>query len=320
MAKASGFAGLVMVLLLAAVPAAAAATHWTKNNAASPAKGKALAMSATAGTTPSTSASGPDVTVTWAQNSFQSSTTAVPTSKILRYRSPAGGTGLAVAAGCDGNAASGCVEKTVPLGDWYYTEQPSVGGWTGTESARSTVRSIGSLAISKADRQPNKNDTITITFPARLQASTVCSAWTDNAATQTLTSNGNGGPLTVTFTKGTGGANDSVSFSSSSCTGGLNLGTIDLGTTGYVGNGGTATFNDAPATSKTATTLVYTPGSTVTSASTVVVTLGTGNGTSAASASATQPAVYSPASGIKYASTGTPAVSGSLTSGAGPLF
>jgi hypothetical protein len=314
----------VVVAALGAAAPAALAAGWTKPNVTSAARGKALTMPTAAGTTPSTTRSGADVTVTWAQNNFQGTTTAVPKSKVFRYATATGGTAVAASASCSGQVASGCVESAVPLGTWFYTEKPSAGVWDGVESARTTAVAVGSLAVADGGggtttRQPDSKDTLTITFPARLQASTLCSSWTDDTTTRTLTSDGtNPGPLVVTFTKGTGGSShDTVSITSSSCgVGGLNVGSIDLGTTGYLSSS-TAVFNS----NSGKTTLTYTPGA-LTSNATLQVKLGAAaSGTPTTQASSTnQAAVYAPPAGLKYAATGTPAVTGSLTSTAGPLF
>jgi hypothetical protein len=322
LAKALLFTALFTAASAAAVPSAWAS--WAKSATGSAAKGKAYSMPTAAGTTPSTAASGADVTVSWAQNNFQGTTKAVPTAKVFRYPSATGGIASTPLAGCNTQVASGCVEKAAPLGTWFYSEQPSVGGWNGVEStSRSAAVSLGSLAIAAGGgattRQPDKGDSITITFPAGLQASSVCAAWTSTGA-QTLTGDGNNpGALVVTFTKGTGTGHDSVSFSSNACGSGnsLNVGTIDLGTTGYVSST-TAVFNSGSGSN--ATTLTYTPGNQATSASTIVVQLGSNTGTTARNATtATAAATYTPGS-LKYASTGNPAVSGTLTSAAGPLF
>lgn len=74
----------------------------------------------------------------------------------------------------------------------------------------------------------DNNDTVTLVFSRLLQASTICSSWTNTGPNSAVT-------VQWSVANGTGGANDSVSVTgtSASCSGGLKVGVIDLGATGY---------------------------------------------------------------------------------------
>jgi hypothetical protein len=133
-----------------------------------------------------------------------------------------------------GNAASVKVTIKVPIG-----------------IAAMTLASGGSTA-----GKPEQNDTISIQLNGPLSVNSVCSTWSNNNANQSLTN------ATVTFVNG-GVSNDSVSFSSPSCT--LHLGTINLGSTGYV-TSGSVTFG----ATGTGSTIAYSASS-----DTITITLGT---------------------------------------------
>lgn len=74
----------------------------------------------------------------------------------------------------------------------------------------------------------DNGDTITLVFSRLLQASTICSSWTNTGPNSNVT-------VQWSVANGTGGVNDSISVTgtSASCSGGLKVGTIDLGAVGY---------------------------------------------------------------------------------------
>jgi hypothetical protein len=74
----------------------------------------------------------------------------------------------------------------------------------------------------------DNGDIITLVFSRLLQASTICSSWTNTGPNSAVS-------LQWSVTNGTGGANDSLvaDGTSASCIGGLKIGTIDLGAAGY---------------------------------------------------------------------------------------
>ncbi len=82
-----------------------------------------------------------------------------------------------------------------------------------------------------------KDDTLTLGFNDQIAANSFCSSWSGNGANHELTGNG---AVTVTLTDGSGTSDDTLTVSSTACT--IHLGTIDLGSAGYV-SGGSATFS-----------------------------------------------------------------------------
>ena len=110
--------------------------------------------------------------------------------------------------------------------------------------------------------KPDSGDTITLTFGAALRVSTLCSAWSGDTSSHSLTN------MTVTFTKNSGGT-DSAAFAvpTASCTGGGTWGSLSLNTH-YVsgGTGSTLVFGSS--------TVAYAYNS-ATGQSTLTVTLGT---------------------------------------------
>lgn len=94
------------------------------------------------------------------------------------------------------------------------------------------------------------NDTIAFTWSRPVKLSTVCSAWV-----QTLTST----TTSWTIQNNTGSSGNDVFLpgTNSTCTGGLHIGSVDLGSSAYVGSNGAA--NNATTTvSVTATTTTIT--------------------------------------------------------------
>jgi len=103
---------------------------------------------------------------------------------------------------------------------------------------------------------------VTIVFSERLSVSSMCSTWSGDSTNQSITANG---AVTVTITDG-GAGNDTltVSTNAANCGGAFHLGTINLGSAGFVtatrtfsGNGSNASFLNWNATTFT---LVVTPG------------------------------------------------------------
>ena len=142
--RASALAILVAtVVLTGAVPAAG---YWSAGGTGA---ASASVDTLAAGNTPTASATGHTVTVTWAQTTIGSYALggfALGGYAVLRY--PAGG-GSAVTPGPGCAAAvSGigpsltCAEANVPPGAWRYTVTPLLGTWTGAESAESAAVSV----------------------------------------------------------------------------------------------------------------------------------------------------------------------------------
>ena len=108
--------------------------------------GAAAATSVNPGATPTASATGSTVTVGWAASTLASGQ-AVAGYEIRRYNA----TTLAqqtILSACTGVVASlGCVESSVPPGNWRYSVTPVIGtNWKGTESALSPVIYVDATA------------------------------------------------------------------------------------------------------------------------------------------------------------------------------
>jgi hypothetical protein len=150
--------------------------------------------------------------------------------------------------------------------------------------------------------KPETGDTITVTFGSALKVSTLCSSWSGDTTTHTLSD------LTVTFSKGTAHTNDMVTYADPSCPS-ANFGSVDLGTTGGAFSGGqTLIFG--------ASTVTYTFNST-TGVSTLAVALG--NVTSG-SASIDTGSVTATWSGIGIQSTSGATLSPSSASQSAEIF
>jgi hypothetical protein len=82
-----------------------------------------------------------------------------------------------------------------------------------------------------------KGDSFSVGFSAPLAVNAFCSAWTGNSTSHEISGNGE---VTVTVSDGAGSADDTLAVSSTKCT--VHLGTIDLGSAGFV-SGGNVTFS-----------------------------------------------------------------------------
>jgi len=126
-------------------------------------------------------------------------------------------------------------------------------------------------------------DSITFAWSQQIDETTLCSGWSNSSSSQSLT-------LQWSVVNGTSGAHDKlqVTGSSSTCVGGLHIGTVDLGSTGYDTS---TTSIDFPTT-----TNVLSVG---TSSTTLTVTLnGQVNGTAGTVSSGTA-AVWTPVATVK---------------------
>lgn len=187
-------AATLTLLLGAGTPAYAfwAATT-SSNNAA------AAADALLAGSTPTTSATGTTVTVSWPAGSTGNGRAATGY-VVSRYSTAIGGTATAATGGCAGTVTTlTCTESNVPGGVWYYTVTPTIALWAGAESPRSTGASIDTTApTASASVSPTPNAagwnntspvTVTITADDGTSGSGVASiSYTvDAGAQQTVT-------------------------------------------------------------------------------------------------------------------------------------
>jgi hypothetical protein len=138
--------------------------------------------------------------------------------------------------------------------------------------------------------QADRGDRLVVTFPRALDASTICSTWSASPTnTQTISSNW---AIVVTITDG-GAGNDVLTVASpGACGGGVDLGTVDLGSTDFT-SGGDHTF--AGNGNGGRTTLAYDPN-----ALQLTVTFGTRGGTGTATTVGPVTATYTPSGTLLY--------------------
>jgi hypothetical protein len=127
-----------------------------------------------------------------------------------------------------------------------------------------------------------KGDTITIRFSTSMDESSLCPSWS-GSGNQSLQGNSD---VTVAVSNGSGATHDTVTVGSASCRG-FDLGTIDLGSSGYVSSSATFTGRGSSKSK-----IGYTA-----STNTLVVTLGAMATGSVATVSSSTP-VYAAASTI----------------------
>lgn len=100
--------------------------------------------------------------------------------------------------------------------------------------------------VSTTNAGPNvgrmeKNDTITFTWSRQLDQTTLCSGWSNSTSTHTTNIN-----WTISNNAGATGNDVLTPGTTATCTAGLRVGSVDLGSPGYVGNNGQA--GNAPTT------------------------------------------------------------------------
>ncbi|HEX2784578.1 MAG TPA: hypothetical protein VHN36_13415, partial [Ilumatobacteraceae bacterium] len=98
------------------------------------------------GNTPTASAAGRDMTVSWAQSVMPDGS---PVSGYVVRRYDVGGVEDTVLSSCNGIVASlSCVENAVPAGTWRYTITPLLDSWTGLQSSQSAAEVTSSATFS----------------------------------------------------------------------------------------------------------------------------------------------------------------------------
>jgi hypothetical protein len=124
---------LAFAMALVLAVATAASATWQAGSAAN-SKGRAAATTMPQGATPTASANGTDVTVSWSPVTTPADATGYT---VNRYDATTHAV-QTVEADCAGVAATNtCVEHAVPPGDWQYTVKPKLHAWTGAESEKS---------------------------------------------------------------------------------------------------------------------------------------------------------------------------------------
>ena len=137
-------------------------------------------------------------------------------------------------------------------GTVYYAQATQGAAQTSSVFTFTTPTQTAPTAVALANggtaKRVDPGDTATVTFSAQLNATTICSAWT-NTGTQTVTN------ATISFTAGT---NATFTATSTTCTGNGNFGTVSTGAN-YVT--GTVTFTNSTITWNPATdTLTFKMG------------------------------------------------------------
>jgi hypothetical protein len=153
------------------------------------------------------------------------------------------------------------------------------------------------MVMTNGNGTPAQGDTISIVFSEKLSVSSICSNWSNDSNNQTLTANND---VTVTITDG-GASNDILTVASAACPS-LHLGSINLGSTGFVT--ATRTFSASGSNRSIVDWTVSTL--------TLKITLGTGNG-AVGTVSGSVTSTYTPDSAIKDIATPQNTVLGSAT-------
>ncbi len=180
----------------------------------------------------------------------------------LAITSGTGTAGASLSSCAGGGAASGvstftnCKINTAGTG---YTLRATLSGYTaGTSAAFNVTAALVTSSWSIVNKTggtlgtTETGDKVVVTFSVAPRASTMCAAWTSDTTAYSLTD------AVVSFNNN--GNNDTITFTSASCSAGLKLGTITVGS--YIGSTQTTTY--------TASTLAWDP-----TTRTVTVTLGT---------------------------------------------
>ena len=108
--------------------------------------GSSVASVMPAGTAPSVSVDGRNVTVSWGASTFPDGSP-VNAYQVRRY-DVLTGSPQPIGAACDGTvAALNCTEAAVPTGQWAYTVSPVQHAWTGAEGPPSATAAIGTASL-----------------------------------------------------------------------------------------------------------------------------------------------------------------------------
>jgi hypothetical protein len=201
----------VVAAVAVTVSAGAALAAWTIGSIG--ASGRGAARTLPTGPTPTATAGGSTVTVSFTQVSLGASVLGSLSGggyTVKRYSS--GGAAQTVGTACNatisGSAASlSCAESSVPAGTWSYTVTPVLSGWTGVEGAAGTVTAAAPPAPSTpaltaaSDTGSSSTDGITkVTAPTvtgTAQAGSTVTIYDGTTAVGTGTATG-GGAYSVT--------------------------------------------------------------------------------------------------------------------------
>lgn len=226
----TAFVSLGLLSILAATAIAA----WSASGSGSAAGG---ALTMPAGNTPTASATGSNITVSWSAATFANGT-AVAGYVVQRYDASTGAAAT-VGASCSGTVTSTtCTEQNVPAGRWTYTDTPVQQSWTGAQSSASSPVSVAtaptaaaparSLTSPTAPSKAQPQASAALVNPASVSLGSQAVGTTSGAKTVTLTSSGSA-PLAVSgvsiegvnaldFSKRAGGCSGKTLNPGQSCT------------------------------------------------------------------------------------------------------
>jgi Bacterial Ig domain/Bacterial Ig-like domain (group 3) len=171
------------------------------------------------------------------------------------------------------------------------------------QNAAPTVTAVQLVDGAGTAGRVQPGDQIVVTYSQTLGVATLCSTWSGNLTAQSLSA---ANDVTVTLLDG-GAANDTVTVASATCT--FHLGTLNLGSTGYV-TGGSRTFSGS---GSSASTIAWDPAT-----RTLTITLGASGGLGTVGTVASSIATDTPDAAIKNAV--ATAITGSFATGALPQF
>ena len=186
-----------------------------------------------------------------------SSSVSVTICTVNTFPCPFGGTTVTTAAGPTNPWTTAATGATALNYATTYYAQAIQGAQTSPVFTFATPAQTVPTAVALANgtgtaRTVDPGDTATVTFSAQLNATTLCSTWT-NTGTQTLTN------ATITFTNA--GNNDTFAATSASCTGNGNFGTVSTGGNYISALSGTVTFTNSTITwNPVANTLTFKMG------------------------------------------------------------
>ena len=131
----------LMVAVTIGASAGAAWAYWLATTTAG-SNGGAAATAVNAGATPSASAAGPAVTVTWAASTL--ATGQAVTGYLVKRYDASTLVAQTILSACSGTVTStSCVESGVPTGTWKYSVTPVFAtNWVGAESAKSATVTV----------------------------------------------------------------------------------------------------------------------------------------------------------------------------------
>jgi hypothetical protein len=131
-----GALATVLLVLVGLGASGGAWALWTLSSA-SGGSGAAKATTVATGATPSVTADGSSMIVTWTAATLGNGV-AVSGYRVTRYSASL--VPQTTLTNCSGTITNlGCIENAVPAGTWYYTVTPLFGGWTGAESPMSAA-------------------------------------------------------------------------------------------------------------------------------------------------------------------------------------